>query len=83
MWASLSPPAQHGLRPRTLDAALQPDLAGAALDLVGVAVRLWGQRGQHAAEFDEVAVALLPIVQKFEVRDDLVDGGQHGAMERT
>src|SRR3954470_20399001 len=83
MGVAVAAPAQHGLRARALDAALQPDLAGAALDLVGVAVRFRGERGQHAAEFDQVAVALLPIVQEFEVRDDLVHRGQHGVLRQA
>src|SRR5262249_19735137 len=46
-----------------LDAGCEPHLAGAALDFVGVAARVVGQRRQLAAEFDHITVAVVPIVE--------------------
>ena len=47
--------------------ALDPDLADAAANLVGVVVRRLGQRLQRAAELDDIAVAVLPIIEEGEV----------------
>ena len=73
---------QHGLGPGRLDAPLEPDLARAAAHLVGIVVRLRRQRRQHPAELDDVAIALVPVVQELEVRDDLVDGGIMAGRDR-
>ena len=59
-----------------LDRGRKPDLAGAALHLVGVVAGGVGQRRQRAAELDQIAVAVVPLLQKFEILDDLVD--RHG-----
>src|SRR5215217_4797455 len=59
---AVAAPMQDGLGRGGFDAPLKPNLAGAALNLVGVVVRLRRQGRQHAAEFDEVAIALLPLV---------------------
>ena len=45
----------------------EPDLAGAAAHLVGVSPQRFGQRRQGAAELDQIAVAILPIVEQGEV----------------
>src|SRR4029079_11015864 len=46
---------------------------GAALHLVGVAAGRLRQRRQRAAEFDQVAVAVVPLLQQIEILNDLVD----------
>src|SRR5947209_869896 len=55
------------------DFRLEPDLACAALHLVGRIMCLVGQRLERAAELDQIAVAVFPLVQEFEVFKDLVD----------
>jgi hypothetical protein len=47
--------------------ALDPNLAHAASNLVGIVVSDFGQRLERAPEFDHIAVALFPVVQKGEV----------------
>ncbi len=59
--------------------ALDPNLAHAASNLVGVVVRAFGQRLQRATEFDHIAVAIFPIVQKSEVFADRFNRRQYGA----
>jgi hypothetical protein len=58
-----------------LRARRQPDLAGAALHLVGVRplrIREWIE---GATEFDDVAVAVFPIVKEGEAVHDVVNAG--------
>ena len=78
---ALAAHAENGSVLRRFGAGLEPDLARAAANLVGLRPRRVGQRLHHAAEFDDVAVALVPIVEKLEVRDDLVEGGQHAGTD--
>src|SRR4051812_1035418 len=51
----------------------EPDLAGAAIDLVGRGMFRLRHRRQRAAEFDDVAVAVVPLVQQRKIIPDLVD----------
>src|SRR5258706_450980 len=51
----------------------EPDLAGAAVDLVGGGVLGLRHRIQRAAEFDDVAVAVVPLVQQRKIVPDFVD----------
>src|SRR3981081_1541778 len=51
----------------------EPDLAGAALHLVGGGMLGFRHRGQRAAEFDDVPVAVVPIVQQRKIIPDFVD----------
>src|SRR5665213_1965808 len=51
----------------------QPDLAGAALHLVGLRMLGFGHRVERAAEFDDVPVAVVPIVQQRKIIPDFVD----------
>ena len=59
-----------------LELARQPDLAGAALHLVGVVAVGVGKGRQRAAELDQIAVAIVPLIQQREIVDDLVDRGR-------
>ena len=59
--------------------ALDPNLAHAPSNLVGVVVRAFGQRFQRATEFDHIAVAIFPVVQKSEVFADRFNRRQYGA----
>ena len=51
----------------------QPNLAGAARDFVLIILQHIGKRLEHFAKFDDIAVAVLPIVEQGEVFDDVVD----------
>ncbi len=65
------------VQPRFAAAALdlpgEPDLAGAAIDLVGGGMLGFRHRGQRAAEFDDIPVAVVPLVQQRKIVPDLVD----------
>lgn len=56
--------------------ALQPDLADAALHLVGAIVGRLAQRLEPMTELDDIAVAILPIVEVSEVIANGLDFGQ-------
>jgi hypothetical protein len=55
---------------------LEPDLADAAANLVGVVMGGLAQRFERAAEFEDIAIAVFPIVEKGEIAADRVDAGQ-------
>ena len=55
------------------DPRFEPNLAGAAAHLIGVIIGVLVQGLERAAKFDEIAVAILPFVQEFEIADDLLD----------
>src|SRR5512144_778348 len=57
-----------------IDALGEPHLADAAIHLVLGRMLFLRQRLQRAAELDDVAVAVVPLVQKLEIFPDLVDG---------
>src|SRR5215467_4588830 len=52
---------------------VEPDLARAALDLVGIAMRRLRQRRQFAPQLDQIAIAIVPVVQDRKIADDLVN----------
>src|SRR5215510_7321191 len=54
----------------------EPNLAGAALHLVRVGTVALGQRAQTAAELDDIAVAVVPLLEQRKVVDDLVERRQ-------
>ncbi len=62
--------------------ALDPDLADATAHLGRLVVRGFGQRFERLAEFEDVAVAIFPIVEKSEVLADGGDRGQDRSLER-
>ncbi len=51
----------------------EPDLARAALHLVRFGTVALGQRAQAAAELDDIAVAVVPLLEQRKVVDDLVE----------
>ena len=53
-------------------AELEPHLADAAANLVGVVVRRLAQRLQGAAEFEDIAIAVLPVVEEGKIAADRV-----------
>jgi hypothetical protein len=63
------------------DFAFEPDLADAAANLVGVVVRGWAQRLERSAELDDVAIAILPLVEEGEIGADRFDRGQRRALQ--
>ena len=62
-------------RPLALDPRHDPDLAGAALDLGRRHPQRVVERRHGAAELDDVAVAVLPVVEEGEVVGDLFEAG--------
>jgi len=53
--------------------ALQPHLTDAAPHLIGLVVRRLAQRLERMTEFDDIAIAVLPIVKEGEI---VADGGE-------
>jgi hypothetical protein len=53
-------------------------LAGAPADLGGVGLEVFRHRGQSAAQLDDVAIALFPIVEDRKIVDDLFDAHAPG-----
>ncbi len=60
--------------------AFEPNLADAAANLVGVAMRGRAQRLERAAEFDDIAITVLPVVEEGEIGADGFDRGQRRAL---
>src|SRR6516164_3672431 len=52
---------------------VEPDLACAALNLIGIAMRRVGQRRQFAPQLNQIAIAIVPVVQDRKIADDLVN----------
>ena len=72
---------QNGLAGRVAaDFAFEPDLADAAANLVGVVMRGLAQRLERSAEFDDVAITILPVVEEGEIGADGFDRGQRRAL---
>src|SRR5215203_4226515 len=55
------------------DGRREPHLAGAAPHLVGFVARGLRQWRQGAAKLDQIAVAVVPLLQEIEILNDLVD----------
>lgn len=53
----------------------EPDLAGAALHLVGGRPLVFRQVRQRLAELDHIAVAILPVLEEGEIVHDFVKAG--------
>src|SRR6185503_114326 len=60
-----------------LDMSDQPHLARATAYFVGLDMRGLRQRRQIAAEFDDVAIAVVPLLEQREILDDVVDRGHN------
>src|SRR6516164_1437459 len=71
MGVAVAPKAEHcnAVGP-ALRLGCEPHLAGAATDLVLVRAVGLGKWGQAPAEFDHVAVAVLPVIEEREVGAD-------------
>jgi len=52
---------------------VEPDLARAALDLVGIAMRRLRQRRQFAPQLNQIAITIIPVVQDRKIAYDLVN----------
>src|SRR6185503_1705832 len=62
-----------------IDVGREPHLADAALHLVGGGAVVLGQRRKLAAKLDDVAVAILPIVEQLEIGEDFLKApDRHG-----
>src|SRR6476646_1609983 len=84
IWASLSPlKLRRGAAPGdgALDLSREPDLTGAAANFVRLRSRSFRQWRQGAAELDHVAIAVLPVIQEPEVREDVLE--RHGSSSAT
>src|SRR4029077_14406002 len=64
-----------------IDLGREPDLTGAAANFVRLRSRRFRQRRQGAAELDHVAIAVLPVIQELEVREDVLE--RHGSSSAT
>ncbi len=62
------------------DLRFQPDLTRAATHLVRFVMRRFGQGFEVAPQLDQIAVAVFPVVEKFEIADDRLEG--HGVLSR-
>src|ERR1700674_5545155 len=69
--------ARRGPVGRAIDLGREPDLTGAAANSVRFRSRHFRQRRQGAAELDHVAIAVLPVIQELEVREDVFE--RHGS----
>ena len=73
IWASLSPTkASTARRPGAMSVVSQTWLAQPCTLLASVRAAS-GKRRQHAAELDEIAIAIVPLVKQGEILVDLVD----------
>src|ERR1700738_1290521 len=73
--------ARRGPVGRAIDLGREPDLTGAAANSVRFRSRRFRQRRQGAAELDHVAIAVLPVIQELEVREDVLE--RHGSSSAT
>jgi hypothetical protein len=65
---------EHGsARTIRMHAGCEPNLAGAALDLVRFGTLPLRERAQAAAEFDDIAVTVVPLLEQRKVVEDLVE----------
>ena len=62
--------------------AFEPNLADAAANLVGVVVRGLAQRLERAAQLDDVAIAVLPLLEEGEIGANGFDRGQRRARDK-
>src|SRR5207344_2171832 len=74
---TLEDEARRGPVGRAIDLGREPDLTGAAANSVRFRSRRFRQRRQGAAELDHVAIAVLPVIQELEVREDVLE--RHGS----
>ena len=59
---------------------IEPDLAGAALNLIGVVMRGSRQRRQFPPEFNQIAITVVPIVEDREIVGNVVDIAEASVM---
>src|SRR6476619_988109 len=74
---ALEDEARRGPVGRAIDLSREPDLTGAAANSVRLRSRSSRQGRQGAAELDHVAIAVLPVIQELEVREDVLE--RHGS----
>src|SRR5271169_3705340 len=74
---ALEDEARRGPVCRAIDLSREPDLTGAAANSVRLRSRRFRQWRQGAAELDHVAIAVLPVIQELEVRQDVLE--RHGS----
>src|SRR4029077_4888363 len=78
---ALEDEARRGPVGRAIDLGREPDMTGAAANSVRLRSRRFRQRRQGAAELDHVAIAVLPVIQELEVREDVLE--RHGSSSAT
>src|SRR6185437_14087041 len=69
---------QHGILAAAVELVGYPDLADAAIYLVLEGVLGFRHRLQRAAELDDIAVAVVPLLQELEIVPDFLDR-RHGS----
>src|SRR5271167_216337 len=74
---ALEDEARRGPVSRAIDLSREPDLTGAAANSVRLRSRRIRQRREGPAELDHVAIAVLPVIQELEVREDVLE--RHGS----
>src|SRR6516165_104526 len=60
----------------------QPDLAGAAAHLVGLVVSTFRKRRQSPSKFDDIAVAVVPLLEQREILNDFINRGHNRLYKR-
>jgi hypothetical protein len=61
-------------------AQVKPDLTDAAANLVGVIMRRLAERLERAAEFENIAIAIFPVVEEGKIAADRVKTCQRGVL---
>jgi hypothetical protein len=60
----------------------EPDLARAPLNFVRLRTRVLGERRELPAKFDDIAVPILPLIEKFEISDDILEAWRASVRQR-
>src|ERR1700731_3047517 len=74
---ALEDEARRGPGGCAIDLGREPDLTGAAANFVRLRAHRFRQRRQAPAEPDHVGIAVLPVLQELEVRENVLE--HHGS----
>src|SRR6516165_5146128 len=74
MGIAIADKSQHwAARAVRAHSGVEPDLARATLNLVGIAMRRLRQRRQFAPQLNQIAIAIVPVVQDRKIAEDLLN----------